>query len=704
MLSEAEFKVLRALAGATGAAPVANVASAASAAVPAAAVPAPLAAAAPTAAAPATSATQRAIAELAGLSLGSVNRHLRGLRERGLVAVAADNATAPPDAPAAADAAPPAAADAAPPATASAPAAPAAANPTATPTLTPAGLQALAFHRVDNAIILAAGFGSRFVPYTYETPKGLLTVKGTPMVERQIEQLLAVGISDITLVVGYKKEMFDYLIDKYGVRLLFNPEYAVKNNFVSLYYARERLANSYVLVSDDWIEQSIFNTYEYDSWICGVYYDGPTDEWVPVTGAHDRILSLSIGGQDDFGLIGPAYFSRAYSEQFSRLLEHYYERPGTDDFYFEHIIHDNLKELPIRLNRQSAQNVHEFETLAELRDYDESYREDAHSAVMQQIAAIFKVRQSEIEITGPLKEGMTNNSFLFAVAGQSFVFRLPGQGTDKLIDRAREKWAYEMVAPLDLADEIIFFDGKSGIKVSRFYEGARVADPTNDAEVAEVMCLLRRIHQADLRNVEEDAPADRRFDVAREIAFYEELASELEAIRYSDYEAVRTWADELLALRERLDAPEVLCHIDYVYTNILYLPDGLRVIDWEYAGFADPIIDVAMFAIYAYYSREQADRALLHYLGRQPTRLEETRLYLYMALCGLLWSLWTEYKQGLGDEFGDYSLTQYRYMKDFYRILSKEGYLAEAGAAAGALSSAKAAPAKTTEAGQTGKG
>jgi thiamine kinase-like enzyme len=108
----------------------------------------------------------------------------------------------------------------------------------------------------------------------------------------------------------------------------------------------------------------------------------------------------------------------------------------------------------------------------------------------------------------------------------------------------------------------------------------------------------------------------------------------------------------------------------------------MRVIDWEYSGLADPIIDVAMFAIYAYYNREQADRALYHYFGRQPTRLEETRLYMYMALCGLLWSLWTEYKQGLGDEFGDYSLTQYRYMKDFYRILSDEGYLAEARAEA----------------------
>ena len=78
-------------------------------------------------------------------------------------------------------------------------------------------------YKVDQAIIMAAGFGSRLVPLTYDTPKGLLKVHGEPMVERQIKQLKEVGIDDITIVVGYLKESFDYLCDKYGVKLLYNP-------------------------------------------------------------------------------------------------------------------------------------------------------------------------------------------------------------------------------------------------------------------------------------------------------------------------------------------------------------------------------------------------------------------------------------------------------------------------------------------------
>ena len=115
---------------------------------------------------------------------------------------------------------------------------------------------------VDNAVILAAGFGSRFVPITYELPKGLVPVRGEPLLERQIRQLQEKGINDIIIAVGYLKEKFDYLIDKFGVRLVYNPEYAVKNNLASLYYVRAYLKNSYILSADNWMDTNIFNAAE----------------------------------------------------------------------------------------------------------------------------------------------------------------------------------------------------------------------------------------------------------------------------------------------------------------------------------------------------------------------------------------------------------------------------------------------------------
>jgi len=537
--------------------------------------------------------------------------------------------------------------------------------------LTELGKGVLETFRVDNAIILAAGFGSRFVPFTYDTPKGLLKVKGQLMIERQIEQLHEAGITDITIVVGYLKEKFDYLIDKYGVSLVYNPEYASKNNFVSVYRVLDRLKSTYLLVSDHWIENSVFHKWEPNSWACCTYFNGPTQEWGVTTGARGRITHIDTSGEDVWALNGPAYFTAETSRGFAELVNKAYSRPGTEGFYWEDVLADNLGSLEIYINKQSDENVREFESLDELRKFDEDFEIETDNTIMRKIAETFGVPQTEIKGIKPLKEGMTNQSFVFNVNDRSYVFRLPGAGTEALISRGAEKRNYELVAPLGLSDELISFDEKTGVKISKFYKGARFLKAENDDELKRAMELLAKMHSAGIET-------DHRFDIAERIGFYEILAEGLDAVRFADFYEVREKANELFAFKERLDIPEILCHIDYVYANILWLPDGsVRVIDWEYSGMADPIIDIAMFSVYSYFSRERADLALSLYLGREATREETARLYMYIALAGFLWAIWCQYKQGLGAEFGEYPLIQYRYMKDFYKILKEEGYLDE---------------------------
>ena len=114
--------------------------------------------------------------------------------------------------------------------------------------------------------------------------------------------------------------------------------------------------------------------------------------------------------------------------------------------------------------------------------------------------------------------------------------------------------------------------------------------------------------------------------------------------------------------------PSTLTHIDLVKDNFLIKDDGtIRLIDWEYAGMADPIIDIAMFAIYSYYDHEKIMNLFEIYLKRKPTDEELLRLYCYISLSGFLWTLWTCYKQALGVTFGDYGLKMYRYAKDYYK-------------------------------------
>lgn len=117
-----------------------------------------------------------------------------------------------------------------------------------------------------NAIILAAGFGMRMVPINLSTPKALLEVNGEALIERMIKQLHEVGVKDITIVVGFMKECFDYLIDEYRVELVVNPDYASKNNYSSLSLVADRISNTYVIPSDIWCDRNPFRTHEMYSW------------------------------------------------------------------------------------------------------------------------------------------------------------------------------------------------------------------------------------------------------------------------------------------------------------------------------------------------------------------------------------------------------------------------------------------------------
>ena len=101
-------------------------------------------------------------------------------------------------------------------------------------------------HRVDNAVIMAAGLSKRFAPVNAYCPKGLTLVKGEVLIERQIRQLQEAGITDIYVVVGYKKELFYYLEDKYDIKIIENNQFNTKDNTESLYLVKDILRNTYI--------------------------------------------------------------------------------------------------------------------------------------------------------------------------------------------------------------------------------------------------------------------------------------------------------------------------------------------------------------------------------------------------------------------------------------------------------------------------
>ena len=165
------------------------------------------------------------------------------------------------------------------------------------------------------------------------------------------------------------------------------------------------------------------------------------------------------------------------------------------------------------------------------------------------------------------------------------------------------------------------------------------------------------------------------FDVFEQIAYYESLW-EGRPSAYPDYEKTRDNVFSLRPFVEKTACEACLTHIDAVPDNFLFYRDAdgaeqLQLTDWEYAGMQDPHVDIAMFCVYALYGKQESDELIdLYFACSEEGRCSEetrTKIYCYIAMCGLLWSNWCEYKRLFGVEFGEYSLRQYRYAKDFYR-------------------------------------
>lgn len=514
-----------------------------------------------------------------------------------------------------------------------------------------------------NAIILAAGYGMRMVPINVQYPKAMVEVRGEPLIERQIRHLQEVGITDISVVVGFMKEQFEYLIDQYGVKLIVNPQYSTKNNLHSLALAASRISNTYIVPCDIWCQENPFSRQELYGWYM-LGREKSKDSTVRIN-RRNELVCVSDGTPGD-AMIGIAYLPESCAQILRKRLIQMDQDPQYDNCFWEDALLEKGKMILNARMAREGQTV-EINTYEQLRELDGDSRQ-LHTKTMMVAAGALQVQPEEITNIEILKKGMTNRSFIFECKGQRYIMRIPGEGTDMLINRREEASVYTSLEGRGICEDVLYINPENGYKVTRYFENARVCDPENWEDVGKCMDFLRGFHQQRLE-------VGHVFDIFEKIEFYESLWNG-QASAYRDYLQTK---EKVLALRPLIDVaaePWCLTHIDAVPDNFLFYPDesgreSIRLIDWEYASMQDPHVDIAMFAIYAMYDREQVDRLIdLYFHGQCPMAVRR-KIYAYVAACGLLWSNWCEYKRHLGVEFGEYSLAQYRYAKMFHKIATE---------------------------------
>lgn len=514
-----------------------------------------------------------------------------------------------------------------------------------------------------NAIILAAGFGMRMVPINTETPKGLLEIKGERLIECTIRQLHEVGITEIYIVVGFMKEQYEYLIDEYGVDLIVAPDYTSKNNLHSLKTAADHLSNSYIIPCDIWCEKNPYSRNELYSWymVSDLVDD---DSTVRVNRKQELVVQKEQAGGN--AMIGICYLLEAEAETVRERLEELGRDSRYDGTFWEETLYqkDRMIVTARVVHAADAVEINTYEQLREIDSDSSQLQTDAIQVICEALGA----QQDEVTNITVLKKGMTNRSFLFSCKDKKYIMRIPGEGTDQLINRRQEAAVYQTIAGRKICDEIAYINPENGYKITEYLDGARVCDAEKEEDLQKCMKKLREFHGQKLK-------VDHSFDLFGQMEYYESLWEGTPSA-YKDYEKTKAHVLQLKDYIEANAGERVLTHIDAVPDNFLFVEENgkeeIRLIDWEYAGMQDPHVDIAMFCIYSLYKKEQVDHLIdLYFEGNCDDRTR-IKIYCYIAVCGLLWSNWCEYKRKLGVEFGEYSLRQYRYAKDYYKIVQQE--------------------------------
>ena len=274
--------------------------------------------------------TQRSIARLTGLSLGTVNKTILSLNEKNLII---NNI------------------------------------------LTAEGIKALDPYRVKRAIFIAAGFGSRLVPISLNTPKPLVRVKGVRIIDTLLDAVSSAGIEEMIIVRGYLGEQFDQLKYKYpNIQFLENPLYNESNNISSMMCARFLLQNAYVLESDLILNNPLLiKKYQYCSNYLGVPTER-TEDWCFET-KNGIITKVKVGGKNCHHMFGISYWNQVDGTKLSDHIKQVYEMPGGKERYWDQVpLEYFIEDYTVEVRECTFNDIIEIDTFSELKILDDTYR------------------------------------------------------------------------------------------------------------------------------------------------------------------------------------------------------------------------------------------------------------------------------------------------------------------------------------------
>jgi len=517
----------------------------------------------------------------------------------------------------------------------------------------------------DLAVILAAR-----KERTSKVPYPLLPFEGSQcLIDRTLNLLKEVGIRRILIVVGFREDLFIKYADD-NVQLIKAENYEFSASMASLASAQELIDKDFLLVEGDTffekkVLEELVNVKEGNCMVATeesgsgdeCYIESQSGFITKITKDKHRICRYE--GE----LLG---VSRISLDTYHKMLD-LWKRSTNSYLNYEYVLMDVTSPLdrPFIFFKNliwgDVDCPEDFKRLKEVTSRVLRRKEDPFDKenLQQYLTEIFPgkdVTRAEIIQIG----GMSNKNFRVNFEGRSYVLRVPGNGSDGMVERTNEEFNAIAGCRMGVNSEIRYFNAKTGIKLADYVENAETLNSAtikrhdNLKKIAEI---YHKIHDAHVRLKNE-------FNLFQEIEKYDMLLDKCQGQMYDGWD---TFKPQVMALEDKLNTMGVEmcpCHDDAVPENFIKAEDGtIYLIDWEYSGMNDPMADFAALFLESDFTEEERDYFLKKYYGDNIPVGTNERILCYEVLWDTLWSQWTVIKEAAGDDFGSYGIDRYNRAK-----------------------------------------
>lgn len=528
--------------------------------------------------------------------------------------------------------------------------------------------------KIKQAVILAAG-----VCKDFDRPVGLLNLENDlTLIDRNIKTLKENGIQDIVVIVGYKKEYYEEIKNKYNITLITNDKYKWTGSMSSLSLAKGFIKEDFLLIENDLLfeDRAISTVLKNKNSSCLLITSetGSYDEdFVEIKNGFLYKISKDIHALNKINgeMVGICKLSY---EVFEKMLEEYGENENPYINY-EYLLFDVARYYNIGYEKIDDLIWFEIDNMMHYRNvknyvYPTLKRKELEfkiSSLKKYIVDALKIKEELITEIIPCG-GMTNKNYKVTIDEKLYILRVPGAGTEEMIDRNIEKENAELGYKIGVDAKIIYFDSITGIKISEYIKDAETLTPMaakKENNMKAVTDILRTLHNSDIK-------FNNKFDVLGKIKAYEDLIKKYEGENFSDYDKVKKDVMKIYKSLEYMNLEDRPCHNDTVPENFIKdSNDKMHLIDWEYSGMNDPMWDLSAYSIECRFTDDEEELLLKLYLGNDPDGDTKKRILIHKIMQDFLWAIWTVVKEAKGDHFGTYGLDRYNRAKENIKIFEE---------------------------------